>query len=186
MKYLILIIAFIAGFITSQQAFDLEPEKQTISFTPAITPPVVIKPTVTVKPTVKPTFTPTYAPTSTPIEKVETSLNSSIIFSQVNTYRQSQGLSTLSEHDALCSLALIRAKDSVSDWSHNGFFAKAKVVQDNYGFAEVVENLVKDYSEMEVVPAWLDSPTHKRNLDVNLKYGCIRCYQMNCAFIGAR
>jgi len=182
MKYLILIIAFIAGFATSQ--LDFTPETQTVVFTPAITPPVVIKPTIT--PTAKPTVKPTLTPTSTPIEKVETSLNSSIILGQVNTYRQNKGLSILSEHDALCSLASIRAKESVTDWSHNGFFAKAKVVQNNYGFAEVVENLVKDYSEMEVVPAWLNSPTHKRNLDVNLKYGCIRCYELNCAFIGAR
>lgn len=185
MKYLILIIVFITGFLISQQVFDFE----SVFFTPVITPPATFEPTVTAKPitpTVKPTYTPTFTPTSTPIEKAETSLNSSIIFSQVNTYRQSQGLSTLSEHDALCSLALIRAKDSVTDWSHKGFFAKAEVIQNSYGFAEVVENLVKDYSEIEVVPAWLDSPTHKRNLDVNLKYGCIRCYQLNCAFIGAR
>lgn len=113
-------------------------------------------------------------------------LDSQVIFNQVNTYRQGRKLSTLSTHPALCEMAAVRAKESVTNWSHQGFYSKANALQRKYRFAEVVENLVKDYSEPKVVPAWLASPTHKRNLDVRLRYGCVRCFNTNCAFIGSR
>lgn len=151
-----------------------------------VAPISIILPTNT--PTTAPTVVPTTKPTTTPtpieelaIEGTNSNYSGDTIFNEVNKYRAVNNKSQLVLKQDLCTFALARAKESISDWSHNGFRPMSKKY--NYGF--MVENLSSNYTSFQVVPAWINSPTHKQNLDANIKYGCVRCYERNCALIGA-
>lgn len=113
-------------------------------------------------------------------------MDARLVLNQVNTYRGSEGLPAVVENDPTCALASIRSFESISDWSHNNFYSQAEIIESKYFYKEVVENLSTGLTELEVVPAWINSPTHKKNLDASLTYGCVRCHDENCAFIGAK
>ena len=106
-------------------------------------------------------------PTPTDIpEALNTSEN---ILAHVQDYRNKNGKSLYIQSDFLCSIAEKRIEVIKSDWSHNGFLNTKYCDNCTLG-----ENLARNYLFADqTVNSWLDSPTHKANLDRNFTHTCI-------------
>lgn len=144
-----------------------------ISLTPTFTP----SPTYTVTPT--PTFTPTSVPTAipTPTSRVlETNLqiSNSPLLEKVNEYRRSKGLSDVKEDPYTCALAKKRVEEITSDFSHNGFEKRKADNSFNYpSWTNVTENIARLGSNSNPVEMWINSPTHRENMERDTPYVCI-------------
>ena len=104
-------------------------------------------------------------PTQTaPIYPTPVYPKATVIFNSVNEYRTTQGKNTLKIDELLCAVALYRARESKTDWSHAGFFQ----LGNRLPFKQTGENLSKDF--VNPIQAWINSPTHKANLDGNYRY----------------
>lgn len=113
---------------------------------------------------------PVYKPTST-------QPSVTLTYALINDYKRSVNLkpTILSAHT--CQLADIRADDIQTEFNHRLFLIRA-------GEREMGEILSSDYyDERKLVRAWLDSPTHKRILDMDFRYGCLRCKDGKCVMI---
>lgn len=114
--------------------------------------------------------------------------NTDTIHRLVNIERKNNNLPELEHNDLLCNSAEIRARESITNWSHDGFEREAVIlylIDDN--ILGTGENLSRKFtSEYEMVQAWMLSPGHRENiLDVDFTDGCVRCVQDNCAHIFA-
>jgi uncharacterized protein YkwD len=96
----------------------------------------------------------------------------------VNGYRLAHDKQALMTSEYTCGMAIIRAGEIQTDWSHDGF---KKHAEDNWMFEG--ENLAKDFdNEVDMVDAWIASPSHKKNMDEEYyNFGCVRCVGMRCA-----
>ncbi len=87
-----------------------------------------------------------------------------------NQERQKQGLSTLSENEALNKAASLKAQNMFSEnyWAHFAPSGKSPwdfILGSGYKFTYAGENLAKNfYNSEDVVAAWMQSPTHRDNL----------------------
>lgn len=92
-----------------------------------------------------------------------------------NKEREKQGLSPVSENEALDQAAQLKAQNMFEEnyWAHFAPSGKTPwdfILGTGYKFSFAGENLAKNfYSSDEVVKAWMASPTHKDNL-LNSKY----------------
>ena len=96
------------------------------------------------------------------------------LWTLVNDYREQEGLTKLDTNHTLCEFANTRAKEIMSDWSHDGWKEDKKYRK---LFSSSGENLAK-WSETEnvgqaILGAWINSPTHKKILRGDYEYGCI-------------
>ena len=100
------------------------------------------------------------------------------ILSLVNEQRLKVGTSALAYRADLLSAANLRAKEASIVWSHSRPNGSPYYSVDDriYG-----ENLAKYYNKPEdVVTAWMNSQSHKRNiLDPKYKGACIGVYENN-------
>lgn len=95
----------------------------------------------------------------------------------VNEWREKQGKSLYKTDIVLCGYANERVKKIQSDWSHDGFHTLKKVDQ----FTTLGENILNDFDNEETgLNSWLNSTTHKANLDENFSHSCIRCENNYC------
>ena len=147
-------------------------EKTQISASPTPTP----SPTSTPSPT--PTPTPpsvSSQPTATPTPSVQSSEDwQSFMMGQINSFRNSKGLSSVSMNSETCSFAKTRAGEINSSLSHDGFRSRLESNSLPYpGFSSVAENLAMHYDYQQVIPGWIDSPGHNENLLKDIPFACV-------------
>lgn len=101
-------------------------------------------------------------------------INSESVFEKVQMFRYHAGLDPYKESKSLCSLADIRLKEIQKNFSHDLFYSEVKNFYGNNEY-HVAENLAKGFNTPdEVITAWLNSPTHKKNLVADYAYSCIK------------
>lgn len=120
----------------------------------------------------KPVVT-TVEPTPTPmVSDYETEL-----FSLVQQWRVENDLPQYEIDEKLCKYASVRLTEIQSDWSHSGFKKQSREA----GFNHTAENLGKDFQKPEsMLNAWLNSETHRANLDRDYTHSCIKCENQHC------
>lgn len=96
------------------------------------------------------------------------------LFNQINTLRKSRGLPELISSSVVCRFASTRVQEIVGNFNHNGFQNRIKTNTFPYsGYTEIVENIAYNTQPQSVVPHWIASPGHLKNLLQNLVYGCV-------------
>lgn len=111
-----------------------------------------------------------FVPTPTPTPRVKKKLDGGYLFNLVNAYRRGKGLQEMTWWHKLCEYSTERSAEIQRDWSHGGYLEDSKngELYGKYcpGCTRTGENLAKDYwTEEEILQAWINSPTHKANLD---------------------
>lgn len=102
------------------------------------------------------------------------------LWNLINDWKKTQSSEPYIEDSRLCTLAEKRLEEVKLDWTHDGFWN----YKEDFIHEGLAENLGKDYeTEEEVFNAWLESPSHRRNLDYSYKYSCLRCEGNNCVHI---
>lgn len=101
-------------------------------------------------------------------------INSEKLMENVNNWRLSQNLPKYETDKWLCEQADLRANDIQTDYSHQGFIDR---YENKY---DLGENLSENYSENYALGAWLNSPSHAKNLYADYKYSCIKCKESKC------
>lgn len=126
----------------------------------------------------------TVNPSPTPTPKP---LTANELFTVVQQWRRDNNLKEYVQIQKICDYAEIRAEESTTDWSHNGALKNSTERTDMCPVntkCRMGENLAKDWSTAEqTLDAWLNSPTHRANLEANFKYSCIGQYENNFAQI---
>jgi uncharacterized protein YkwD len=113
--------------------------------------------------------------TPTPTYFQEKKVSSEKLWDVIQSWRTSQNLSKYKTSQKLCDIAAIRLQEIKSDWSHDGIMSRSNYFFSITGARELGENLAKDlYDEHLLLQAWLDSPTHKKNLVSNYTYSCVQ------------
>lgn len=88
----------------------------------------------------------------------------------LNNYRISQGLNSLSNNDTVKAVAYTHSdymRES-NEVSHHNFFIRKQSLQENENAQIVSENVAYGFtSAQSVVNAWLNSPSHKSNIEGN-------------------
>ncbi len=90
------------------------------------------------------------------------------IMELINAYRITEGLSTLNEHNTVKAVASTHTDYmvEVANVSHDNFFQRKQSLQANAAANIVSENVAYGFNSAEsVVNAWLNSPTHKENIE---------------------
>lgn len=85
-------------------------------------------------------------------------------------FRLNNGMSLPPPNQYMCNLALTRAQEIQTDFSHNGFYS-SPLIQKYKGTWD--ENLAYGFMDANrVMLAWEKSPTHLKNLEAPMKYVC--------------
>lgn len=126
-----------------------------------ITTEIVITPTLQV---------PTDIPTATPYIFSENGL-----YQLVQDWKLQEHGYTYKPSESLCTIANSRLNEIDGDWSHEGFYKYAR--EDSV----ISENLSQNFFAMEdAFQAWLDSPTHRENLEKDYTHSCLTCDGNRC------
>ena len=90
------------------------------------------------------------------------------IMELINTYRINEGLNPLSGHNTVKAVAFTHTDYmiEVDNVSHDNFFLRKQSLETNASANIVSENVAYGFSSAEsVVNAWLNSPSHKENIE---------------------
>ncbi len=90
------------------------------------------------------------------------------IMELINAYRINEGLNPLNEHNTVKAVAYTHTDYmvEVENVSHDNFFQRKQSLQVNADANVVSENVAYGFSSAEsVVNAWLNSPSHKDNIE---------------------
>lgn len=90
------------------------------------------------------------------------------IMELINAHRISEGLSALQDHRTVKAVAFTHTDYmiEVDNVSHDNFFQRKQSLQLNANANIVSENVAYGFSSAEsVVNAWLNSPSHKENIE---------------------
>ncbi len=90
------------------------------------------------------------------------------IMELINAYRINQGLNPLNEHSTVKAVAYTHTDYmvEVNNVSHDNFFQRKQSLQINANANIVSENVAYGFSSAEsVVNAWLNSPSHRENIE---------------------
>ena len=90
------------------------------------------------------------------------------IMELINAHRITQGLPTLNEHNTVKAVAFTHTDYmiEVDNVSHDNFFQRKESLQVNANASVVSENVAYGFSSAQsVVNAWLNSPSHKDNIE---------------------
>ena len=161
---------------------DVHPDYTTglVTPTPTNTPlPNQKAQAITASPSVSPTDTPT--PTLT---RVVTSpsgaggLNADVLFSMVNSYRETKGLPAFQKDEKSCSLAASRApeieQEVATNTMHSGLRAR------NLPYWNT-ENIISMRNETEAFNWWINDQIHKDAIESSNTYSCMACTGNSCA-----
>lgn len=115
------------------------------------------------------------------------SINSNSVWTEYQNYRTTFKLGLLIKNENLCLEATNRAKNTLYNFSHDGYMETYLKLKEKFGFEYVAENLSKDIYEPDIlIQRWATSPPHREVLDnKQIKYGCISCISTNCALLTA-
>ncbi|MGI5827666.1 MAG: CAP domain-containing protein [Patescibacteria group bacterium] len=139
-------------------------------------------PTVTPEPTKLPTPTPTPSSTSEPIEDDDIQ---TYLINAVNEYCRSQGLSEISRDSYTCEFAKVRAQEISATFNHNGFSQRIDASTLPYpNYVIVTENIARHSDYRQVVPMWIASSGHARNMREDTPFVCIEKYGEYYAYEG--
>lgn len=92
------------------------------------------------------------------------------IMELINNYRISEGLNALSQHNTVKAVAHTHTDYmiEVDNVSHDNFFQRKQSLEINASANLVSENVAYGFNSAEsVVYAWLNSPSHKENIEGN-------------------
>lgn len=107
-----------------------------------------------------------------------TQLDSEKIFSLVNQYRASQGLSSFEKDDKVCELAKTRSQELVGEIAngsiHSGLYNRDLPYW-------IWENAKVGSNEEGTVAWWLSSPVHHQSIVGDYKYSCVQCTGSYCS-----
>lgn len=124
-----------------------------------------------------PTATPT--PAYTPVPQANPGgLNASVLFSMVNSYRQTQGLPAFQQDSKTCSLAQERAPQVAGEVASGNFHAGLKAMNLPYWNTE---NIISMNSEQAAFNWWLNDPIHHAAIVSSNIYSCVACSGNSCA-----
>jgi len=90
------------------------------------------------------------------------------IIELINAHRISMGLSVLNDHDTVKAVAFTHTDYmiEVDNVSHDNFFQRKESLQLNANANVVSENVAYGFNSAEsVVNAWLNSPSHRANIE---------------------
>lgn len=75
----------------------------------------------------------------------------------------------------LCRWATVRNEEIKTDWSHDGFHVHKAGIWDDIHYTRLGENLATGYGddETKMFTAWLNSPSHRDNLEEAYTDSCI-------------
>lgn len=106
---------------------------------------------------------------------ISANIDQKTLIELTNIERERQGLSPVSENEALDKAATLKAQNMFAEnyWAHFAPSGKTPwdfILGSGYKFTYAGENLAKNfYNSSDVVKAWMASPTHRDNL-LNPKY----------------
>lgn len=160
--------------------------KPTVTVAPTVKP--TTKPTVkpTTKPTTTPTVKPTVKPTTTPDNNSGTTNSSYVdqVLNLINEERAKEGLSPLTTNSSLKKAAQQRAKEIVTNFSHNrpdGSSGVTVLKEYSISYSAWGENIAYGQkTPAAVMNAWMNSSGHRANI-LSEKFGKvgIGCYEVN-------
>jgi len=133
----------------------------------------------TPQPTINPTTTPAPMPALRgQMASDAAALDSDKIFSLINQYRESQGLTPFEKNDDVCSLAQTRSTEIPAEINngtlHSGLY--------NRGLPYWIwENAKYGSNEDGTVAWWLASPLHHKSIVGDYKYSCVKCTGSYCS-----
>ncbi len=90
------------------------------------------------------------------------------IMELINAYRINEGLNPLNEHTTVKAVAYTHTDYMIEEdnVSHDNFFQRKQSLQTNADANVVSENVAYGFSSAEsVVNAWINSPSHKENIE---------------------
>ncbi|MCT4629681.1 CAP domain-containing protein [Winogradskyella sp.] len=90
------------------------------------------------------------------------------IMELINAHRITEGLNPLNDHNTVKAVAYTHTDYmiEVNNVSHDNFFQRKQSLQTNASANIVSENVAYGFSSAEsVVNAWLNSPSHKENIE---------------------
>lgn len=133
-------------------------------------------PTTTPHPTQQLTTPTTLPATATP--QTAGGVSSDKLFSMVNSYRQSKGISTLKQDDRTCRLATVRATEIAGEMTagtlHSGMYAR------NLPYWNT-ENAIALPSEEAAFNWWINEPVHRQAIEnSNYTISCVACSGNYC------
>lgn len=113
-------------------------------------------------------------------------LSSAGLFSEIQNWRMSKGEATYIVDQKLCSYADKRLNQILTDFSHKGFEASSAEELGVTGFRRIGENLSMGFIENRaVLVAWLNSKSHRENLEESYTHSCLKCLNNYCVQIFA-
>jgi len=92
------------------------------------------------------------------------------IMELINVHRITQGLSPLNDHNTIKAVAFTHTDYMIQEnnVSHDNFFQRKQSLQANANANIVSENVAYGFNSAEsVVNAWLNSPSHRENIEGN-------------------
>lgn len=104
------------------------------------------------------------------------------LFKTVNNWRRESGYAELQMSESLCNVARVRIKEIKVDFSHTRF--SESIFPEEFVFFG--ENLSEQLSQEDVFGMWLNSPTHRENLERDFTHSCVRCEESYCVQIFAK
>lgn len=101
-------------------------------------------------------------------------LSSEKLWEIVNDWRVSQNLPVFTYDGRLCDIAKPRLSEIKTDWSHDGFVDDFESLRVKLKYQKLGENLARaHFTEEGTLSSWLNSPSHKENLDDSYTHSCI-------------
>ena len=95
------------------------------------------------------------------------------IWSEIQSWRTSEGKQEYVVDPILCKYARIRLNEIQSDWSHAGFWDHAYKILYEGDYVRIAENLARDWNDYSPLDAWLASPAHRMNLEDVYTNSCL-------------
>lgn len=107
----------------------------------------------------------------------------------IQEWRSSSGLAQYNESELLCRYANFRVEQIQADFSHKQYrnsVAQALYKEDS-SLVESGENLSRAiFTPKQLLSSWLESPSHRENLEKPFTDSCIRCNNNYCVQLFAR
>lgn len=124
------------------------------------------------KPVISKPISPIIIPSPTPLIFSEEKL-----WSLVNEWKINQGSNPYIKDQRLCNLANVRLEEIRLKNNHDGFWNHTN----DFPHKELAENLSSDYIfEDKALIGWLNSPPHRKTLEHDYKYSCLKCLGDRC------